>query len=234
MNLARLQTTELLRWGVAFGLATYVLLQARKPTRWVGGLFARAMNRSHSRMTDWGLTHVSIRSQFRILDVGCGGGRTVQKLAVMAPDGMVCGIDYAEGSIAASWALNRNQIEAGKVAIQKASVSSLPFPDNHFDLVTAVETQYYWPDLVKDMREILRVLKPGAKLVVIDETYKGGRYDKLKWPVMWLLRASHLDVNQHRELFAAAGYTDVEIFEEHEKGWICGTARKPNHSTRDE
>jgi SAM-dependent methyltransferase len=104
-------------------------------------------------------------------------------------------------------------------------VSDLPFPDNQFDLVTAVETQYYWPDLLGDMREILRVLKPDARLVVIAETYKGGKYDRLKWPVMWLLRSSHLSVNGHRELFSAAGFTDVEVFED-ERGWICGIGRK--------
>jgi SAM-dependent methyltransferase len=217
----------LFRYTVAVALATYVLLQARKPTRWMGRVFLRAMNEGHSSMTDWGLTHVVIESHFTILDVGCGGGRTVKKLAAIATDGMVHGIDYAEGSVAASRAENGQLIKAGRVAIEKASVSRLPFPDNTFDLVTAVETQYYWPNLVGDMREILRVVKPGGKLMVIAETYKGGKYDKLKWPVMWLLGSSHLSVNEHRELFSNAGYTEVEIFEEHGKGWICGIARKP-------
>lgn len=58
-------------------------------------------------------------------------------------------------------------LKDGRVEIQKASVSQLPFSDNKFDLVTAVETQYYWPDLDKDMEEILRVLKPGGTLIVI-------------------------------------------------------------------
>ncbi len=70
------------------------------------------------------------------------------------------------------------------------------------------------------------MLKPGGKLIVIAETYKGGKYDSLKWPVMWLLRSSHLSVSDHRELFSKAGYTDVEIFEERSKGWICGVGAK--------
>jgi SAM-dependent methyltransferase len=61
-------------------------------------------------------------------------------------------------------------------------VSRLPFPGDKFDLVTAVETQYYWPDLVKDMQEVLRVLKPGGTLIVIAESYKQGRYDRLQRP----------------------------------------------------
>jgi len=217
----------LLRYLVALALASYVLLQARKPDKWFGRIFARAMNLGHENMTDWGLRHVTIESRFKILDVGCGGGRTVEKLAAIAAGGMVYGIDYAEGSVAVSCEHNEHLIKAGRVVIRKASVSQLPFPDDTFDLVTAIETQYYWSDLMGDMREILRVLKPAGRLVVIAETYKGGKYDWLKWPVMWLLRSSHLSVSDHRELFASAGYVNIDIFEESDKGWICGMAAKP-------
>ena len=220
-------TYTLLRYAVGLALICYLLLQARKPDRWFGRVFARAMNQGHESMTNWGLHHVTIESRFKVLDIGCGGGATVQKLAAIAADGMVCGIDYAEGSVAVSRKINSQLIEAKRVVIQKASVSHLPFPDDTFDLVTAIETQYYWPDLVRDMREILRVLKPRGKLVVIAEMYKGGKYDSLKWPVMWLLRSSHLGVNDHRELFASAGYVNVEILEETSKGWICAMASKP-------
>ena len=89
-----------------------------------------------------------------------------------------------------------------------------------------METQYYWPDLVNDMREILRVLKPGGTLIIIAESYNGGRYGKLQQPVMRLLRSASLSVDEHRELFSSSGYGDVQIFEERKKGWICGTGRK--------
>jgi len=216
----------LLGYAATLVLAAYALFQARKPDRWFGRMFARAMNRGHERMTDWGLGHALIECWFTILDVGCGGGRTIEKLAAVVPDGMVYGVDYAEGSIAVARQHNAKIIKAGRVVIQKGSVSQLPFPANTFDLVTAIETQYYWPNLVGDMREVLRVLKPGGRLVVIAETYRGGRYDWLQWPVMCLLRSSHLSVSDHRELFASAGYVNVEIFEEGNKGWLCGMAMK--------
>lgn len=182
---------------------------------------------SHSGLTDWGLKHVRIQDDFTILDVGCGGGRTIEKLAAMAPNGMVFGVDYAKGSVAASRAKNAESIKAGRVDIHQASVSALPFPDDKFDLVTAVETQYYWPDLVNDMREILRVLKPGGTLIVILESYRKGTYNSLQRPVMRLLKASNLGVDEHRALFDVAGYTGIEIFEERGKGWICCVGRKP-------
>jgi SAM-dependent methyltransferase len=208
-------------------MAVYLLRQVRKPSRWVGRPFAWVMNVSHSAMTDWGLGHVPVEKRFTILDVGCGGGRTIQKLAGVAAEGKVYGVDYAAGSVAASSGKNARLIEGGRAEIMRASVSKLPFPGDKFDLVTAVETQYYWPDLPGDMREILRVLKPGGTLVIIAETYKGGRYDFLKGPVMKLLNSSHLGAGDQRNLFSAAGYTDVQIFEERKRGWICVTGRKP-------
>lgn len=216
----------LARYTVALGFAAYVLRLARKPDKWFGRILLRAMNKGHETMTEWGLSHVKIESQFKILDVGCGGGRTIEKLAGIATGGMVHGVDYAEGSVIASRQYNARLIEAGRVVIQQASVSQLPFPDETFDLVTAIETQYYWPDLPGDMLEILRVLKPGGKLVVIAETYKGSKQDWLQWPVMWLLGSSHLSVDDQRQLFASAGYANVEIFEEKKRGWICAMATR--------
>src|SRR5580704_16638285 len=113
------------------------------------------MNITHSGVSDWGLRHVVIEKDFTILDVGCGGGRTIEKLARLTPEGRIYGVDYASGSVAASRGRNARLIQAGRVEIKQASVSRLPFPDDTFDLVTAIETQYYWPDLTADMKEIL-------------------------------------------------------------------------------
>jgi SAM-dependent methyltransferase len=48
-------------------------------------------------------------------------------------------------------------------------VSRLPLPNYVFDLVTAVETHYYWPDCPGDMRKIYRVLKLGGSVLIIAE-----------------------------------------------------------------
>jgi 2-polyprenyl-3-methyl-5-hydroxy-6-metoxy-1,4-benzoquinol methylase len=55
------------------------------------------MNKGHESMTDWGLGHMRVENRFKILDVGCGGGRTIEKLGAMEADAMVYGIDYTEG-----------------------------------------------------------------------------------------------------------------------------------------
>jgi SAM-dependent methyltransferase len=204
-----------------------VLRQMRKPWRGLGRPFLTAMNVSHSALTDWALAHLRIDKQSSILDIGCGGGRTVAKLAALAPEGHVDGIDYSPASVAVSRATNATLIAAGRVDIQQASVSKLPFPDGKFDLVTAIETQYYWPDLPPDMREILRALKPGGTLLVVAETYKGGRTDKYQWPIMRLIGSSHLSAEDQRALFCEVGFVHIEIFEKRDKGWICAKGAKP-------
>jgi len=126
---------------------------------------------------------------------------------------------------------NKQLIEMGRVEIREGSVSQLPFPERMFDLVTAVETHYYWPDLPADMREVLRVLKSGGALILIAEAYKGGKYDQRLQRLAEVAKSmsyAHLNVAEHTGLFSNAGYTDVHVFEEYEKGWICGLGRKPS------
>jgi SAM-dependent methyltransferase len=204
----------------------FLVYQVRKPTRWVGRWFLRGMNAAHSALTDWGLGHVEIGKGFTILDVGCGGGRTVAKLAALAPEGKIHGVDYSAESVAESRRENAAGIAAGRVKIEQASVSRLPFPDDHFDLVVSVESQYYWPRPAEDMREIRRVLKPGGRAVVILETYRGGRFGVVKGAVMKALRSAHLTLDEHRDLFSAAGFSEIEIATEPRRGWFCGVGRK--------
>jgi len=101
---------------------------------------------------------------------------TVRKLAEIAVQGKVYGIDLSEESVTVSRRTNRRFIKKGRVEIQNSSVSCLPFSDNLFDLVTAVNTYYYWSDLVGDMKEIRCVLKPGGKFMILGEAYKGGKH----------------------------------------------------------
>lgn len=208
-----------------------LLNQCRKPTGWLGRLNLWTMNIRHSKVTDWGLNHISIEKHDTILDVGCGGGRTVRKLAAIATEGKVYGVDHSEESVAAAHRTNEQWIEMGRVEIRQGSASHLPFSDEMFDLATAVETHFWWPDLPADMREVFRVLKPGGKLIIIAEIYKGGKHvriQKLLEKHVELTKMALLSVNEHRELFSKAGYSDVQIIEEYDKGWICGIGRRPS------
>lgn len=204
--------------------------QCQKPTGWLGRFVLWNMNSRHSKVTDWGLSHISIRKQDTILDAGCGGGRTVGKLAAVAAEGKVYGLDYSEASVAVATRTNRHWIDIGRVEIGEGSVSHLPFADDMFDLVTAVETHFWWPDLPADMREVRRVLKPGGMLIIIAEIYKGAetRIAELAEKYLPISGMKLLSPDEHRELFANAGFSDVQIITESRKGWICGKGLKPS------
>src|SRR6476646_5380730 len=103
--------------------------QCQNPSGWLGRLVLRNMNSRHSKVTDWGLSQASIGNQDIILDVGCGGGRTVSKLAAIATQGKVYGIDHSAESVAMAVRTNRHWIEIGRLEVREAPVSRLPFSD---------------------------------------------------------------------------------------------------------
>src|ERR1700733_10887467 len=112
--------------------------QCQNPAGWMGRLVLRNMNSRHSKVTDWGLSHASIGKQDIILDVGCGGGRTVSKLAAIAAHGKVYGIDHSTESVAMAMRTNKHWIDIARVEVREASVSRLPFSEGAFHIVTAI------------------------------------------------------------------------------------------------
>lgn len=211
---------------LAAGFVAWTFRQVRKPSGAFGKRVLRAMNVSQAALTDWGLRQITIPANATILDIGYGGGRTLQRLAALTPEGRVFGVDYSAASAAISKQTNSREVEAGRVGVVQGTVAALPFPDGVFDLITAVETHYYWPDLQANTREILRALKPGGTLVLIAEAYRGGPLRFVYGAVMPLLRATFLSDREHRDLFEQTGFTDIRT--EHARGtnWICAVGRR--------
>jgi hypothetical protein len=83
----------ILRLAVLILLIVWVFRQVRKPSGPLGRRVVRAMNLSHSKMTDWGLQQLAVPKNAAILDAGCGAGQTVRKLAASAPGGKIVGLD---------------------------------------------------------------------------------------------------------------------------------------------
>lgn len=195
--------------------------QCQKPAGPLGKFVLWTMNWRHSRVTDWGLGQFGVGQHDLVLDIGCGGGRTIAKLAVKADRGKVVGVDYSSEAIAWARRLNREAIARGQVGLEEASVSHLPFADDTFDTVTAVETHFWWPDLPRDMAEVFRVVKPGGQFAVVAEFYIGPKYEKYVERLKKFTKMALLTAEDHRKLFVDAGFNDVRVIENQPKGWIC-------------
>jgi SAM-dependent methyltransferase len=179
------------------------------------------MNFGHSGLTSWGLSKIEIAENATVLDIGCGGGRTLERLASLARLGKAVGIDYSEDSVAVARKRNQQLIADGRVEIIHGSVSSMPFSDAMFDCVSAVETYYFWPDIAADLTEVRRVMKPSGQLVIIAGMYRGSKFDKRN---MRLIQAGGMrcfSEQEFEEALQAAGFPAVAVSVEPRKGWIC-------------
>ena len=208
------------------GFLEKYIKQCRKPSGGLGRFVGRSMNIGHSGIRHWGLSHISIKRNTTILDIGCGGGKAVQELAASCPNGKVFGIDYSEDMVALSKRVNKAFIEKGLVEITYGSVSSLPFKNNMFDLVTAFESYYFWPDLINDLKEINRVLKPGGKIFIVNEVYKDNRFEKRNKKWANLLNMQFHTPDEYKDFLNEAGYTIVEIDNIPQKNWITAIGEK--------
>ena len=202
--------------------------QCRKPKGWLGRIILRNMNSRHSRLTDWGLAFVPIGAQSAILDVGCGGGRTISKLAAKAPGAKVHGLDHSPVSVTVAGKLNATAIRDGRVEIREGSVSQLPYASGTFDLVTAVETHFFWPNLANDVREVVRVLSPGGTFLLIAEIYAGANTaaSKLCEKFAPVTGMTLLAPDGHRRLLETVGLQDIQVSTDSKRGWICCTGKK--------
>jgi ubiquinone/menaquinone biosynthesis C-methylase UbiE len=192
-----------------------------------GRIVAALMNKGHKDLTTWGLTYVTIQPDFAILDVGCGGGKTINRLAQQVPHGKVYGIDYSPDMVAYSKKVNKKFIKQNQVEIRQASVDKTGFPNDTFDLVTACETYYFWPSLPDAFKEIKRVLKPNGKFLMINEMIKDGIYDISSAKIIEKTHVLLAPIEEITNMLKAAGFENVEASRKQDSAWNVITAQKP-------
>ena len=150
------------------GLLKSLFTNCAHPKGRMGRAMLKFMNLCHAPLTNWGLNLVDIQDGWTMLDIGCGGGATLKRLLKRSQDAQVYGIDISDESVAKARKVNRALLDK-QVFIQQGSAAKLPYEDGMFDLVTAVETVYFWPNLPECLKEVRRVLKPGSRFAIMVE-----------------------------------------------------------------
>ena len=208
-----------------------LFVNARNPQGKLGEKLLDWMTINHESLSRWGISHLDIEKDDLILDIGCGSGVNVERFLEFSEK--VYGIDYFKLAVEKSIRLNQKAIDEGRCEIIQSSVSNLPFEDNSFDILTAFETVYFWPDIVDDLKEARRVLKDDGILLICNEAVPKPD-DERQRELVELLGMNIYSEDQFYEYLREAGFSEVLCFldegtdsvtDEHVT-WLCVIARK--------
>ena len=206
------------------GLFKKFVSQTRKPEGFLGKLMVSSMNGGHAKLADWGMSHLDgITAEF-IAELGCGGGRNAAELLKCFPQAVLTAMDYSEVSVRKAKETNKAFIAAGRCTVLQGSVASLPFADGTFDLATAFETVYFWPDPQACFSEVFRVLKSGGAFMICNES-DGTDETALKFEKI-IDGMKCYTAEQLTAALKAAGFSEVRTDHHSSKLWITVLARK--------
>ncbi len=107
-------------------------------------------------------TQIDFSAAKTVLEVGCGVGAQISVLLRRWPSVKVIGVEPSPIQINRAKVLLASDVAAGRVELHQATGDHLPFADNTFDGACVFWVFEHVPQAVPILREILRVLKPGA------------------------------------------------------------------------
>jgi len=152
------------------------------------------------------IAQMSLPTDARVLDVGCGSGWASRLIAARVPKGHVVGIDISDEMVQ----LAKNSSTAfPNVEFKVASAEALPFSENEFKAAFSMESIYYYSNMLAALREIHRVLQQGGEFVSVIDLYLENRpshqwVESLKVPVQLL------GIREYRWLLTEAGFINLK------------------------
>ena len=185
------------------------ITQCMKPHGNEGIETIKNMNENHKEISEFAFDSITIGEDEKILDIGCGGGVNIEKFLKITKNN-VDGLDYSEVSVKESIKRNQDAVAKKRSTIIQANVYDMPIDNNSYDLVSAFETIYFWPDLENTFKEVLRIIKPKGRFMIAQGTDGNHPQDE-----EWLNTVEGMSVYTKEELekyLLDAGFRNVESF----------------------
>ncbi len=200
------------------GLYKKFFNQTRKPEGVLGKMMIKRMNKGHARLAAWGMTYLPEKAPTAVAELGCGGGKNAAELLKRYPQAQVTALDHAPLSVAAAREENAAAVAAGRCQVVEGDVSHLSFADGSFELATAFETIYFWPELRECFAEVRRVLRPGGVFMIVNES------DGLNKSALYFETVidglKNYTVEQIEEALLAAGFSAIRAEHHPSYPWI--------------
>lgn len=199
----------------------FVARQLANPHGLFGHVIGHLMNCHNARMNAFAVRELDPQSTDRILEIGFGGGATLQPLIASGAD--ITGLDRSRVMVARAQRQFRQAIATGRAMFVQGQVEELPFAPNTFDKVCTVNTVYFWASLEAGFTEIHRVLAPGGRVVV--GFLPREHMDRMMMP------ADIFTTRAPSDIFAAlrtSGFDDVRVERpDPAVAWCIVRARRP-------
>ena len=140
--------------------------QFAHPKGWLGRLVGLILAWKNRERNAWTISMLDIQQSDHVLEIGFGPGQAVQEVVKLTPNGFVAGVDLSDVMVAQASKRNSAAILARRVLLRQGTESPLPFEDNQFDKVFAVNSMQFWSHPIAGLQEVRRVLKPGGRIVI--------------------------------------------------------------------
>lgn len=139
--------------------------QLRKPEGTAGKEVGTMMAKNTWPLNLFALDQLHIEPADHILEIGFGSGTAIEEALIRAPQGFVAGIDFSDVMLKMAEERNHRAIMEEQTELTLGSAHSLPYKDESFDKLFAVNVFHFWPDPSRELAECKRVLKKGGRIL---------------------------------------------------------------------
>lgn len=140
--------------------------QLRKPEGEIGKQVGAQMNIGNRLMNEWTIEELKAVPGDNILEIGMGNGSFIESILSVDKSIKYTGCDYSGLMIEEASRINYKFVKNGQAKFFHTDADDLPFEENSFNKIFAINTIYFWERPSRELSEIRRVLKPGGSFHV--------------------------------------------------------------------